>query len=300
MGAPPGRGEERALEVEPERLGAVGRARRASSARTRSAKAASSASGAVTAVGRNEVTPRRSRRRAMPSSAAASPIASWPPQPWTWTSTKPGARYGPSAVRLASSSSTAAIAPSSIVIAAGRDPVVEDQPAAWTARCAGLTARPQPIRGRARRRGSPRRSRRPTSQLRGHELDGVERRRPDAPPDLVADRPEQEVPGRRDAAADHDPVGRDDHDHVGDPDPEVAADPREALDRPRVARPRSRRPPPRPSRSRTPPRSGPPGRTPPGSRGCRSRTAVHPGRSSGARSRRPCRHGPGGPGRRWR
>ena len=27
----------------------------------------------------------------MPSRASVSPIASWPPQPWTWTSTKPGA-----------------------------------------------------------------------------------------------------------------------------------------------------------------------------------------------------------------
>ena len=71
MGAAPGRREERALEVEPERLGAVGRgvaaARPGRVRRTRRA----SASGAVTAVGRNEVTPRRSRLRAMPSSAAA-------------------------------------------------------------------------------------------------------------------------------------------------------------------------------------------------------------------------------------
>ena len=92
VGPASGRGEERALEIEPERLGAVGRARPAASARTRSAKAASSPSGAVTAVGRNEVTPRRSSRRAIPSSAARSPMASWPPQPWTWTSTNPGAR----------------------------------------------------------------------------------------------------------------------------------------------------------------------------------------------------------------
>ena len=82
---------------------------------TRSAKAVSSSRGAVTAVGRNEVTPRRSSRRAMPSSAARSPIASWPPQPWTWTSTNPGARYGPSSSASASTT-TAAIRPSSIVI----------------------------------------------------------------------------------------------------------------------------------------------------------------------------------------
>ena len=42
----------------------------------------------------------------------------------------------------------------------------------------------------------------------GHDLDLVERRRADPPPELVADRAEQQVGGRRDAAADDDPVGR--------------------------------------------------------------------------------------------
>ena len=88
--------------------------------RTPSAKAARSGSGAVTAVGRNEVTPRRSSARAMPSRAARSPIASWPPQPWTWTSTNPGATTGLSGSSVAPSSrSTAAIRPSSIVIRPG-------------------------------------------------------------------------------------------------------------------------------------------------------------------------------------
>ena len=60
-------------------------------ARTRSANRGSSSIGIVGAVGRNEVTPRRSSARAIPDRASASPSASWPPQPWTWTSTKPGA-----------------------------------------------------------------------------------------------------------------------------------------------------------------------------------------------------------------
>ena len=64
----------------------------------------------------------------MPSSAAASPIAPWPPQPWTWTSTKPGARSGPS---IASSFSLDGGDPAVLdAERAGRDPVVEDQPAA--------------------------------------------------------------------------------------------------------------------------------------------------------------------------
>ena len=42
--------------------------------------------GEVTAVGRNEVTPLPARARDMPLSAAAPPIALWPPQPCTWTS----------------------------------------------------------------------------------------------------------------------------------------------------------------------------------------------------------------------
>src|SRR6266511_2657233 len=57
--------------------------------RTRSAKRRRSGSGAVQPVGRNEVTPRRRRARAIPSRAAASAIALWPPQPWTWRSTRP-------------------------------------------------------------------------------------------------------------------------------------------------------------------------------------------------------------------
>ena len=97
----------------------------------------------VTAVGRNDVTPRRSSARAMPSSAAASPIASWPPQPWTWTSTKPGAMYGPSSATAPSSRSTAAIRPSSIVSRPG-------------ATRSSRTSRPSIGRGhRARRRADP-------------------------------------------------------------------------------------------------------------------------------------------------
>ena len=43
-------------------------------------------------------------------------------------------------------------------------------------------------------------------------------------PHLRPDRVEQEVAGRRDPAADDDPVRRDDGDHVADPDAEIAAD----------------------------------------------------------------------------
>ena len=70
------------------------RAPRASSRGPRPTNRYRSSSGADTPVGRNDVTPWRRRCRAIPSSAARPPIASWPPPPWTWTSTKPGAMYG--------------------------------------------------------------------------------------------------------------------------------------------------------------------------------------------------------------
>ena len=50
-------------------------------ARTRSANVASASSGAVTAVGRNDVTPCRRSARAIPSSAPSGPMASCPPRP---------------------------------------------------------------------------------------------------------------------------------------------------------------------------------------------------------------------------
>ena len=56
------------------------------------------------------------------------PIASWPPQPWTWTSTKPGAMIGPAA--SASSSSTSAIRRPRTTSRPGATRSVEDQPAA--------------------------------------------------------------------------------------------------------------------------------------------------------------------------
>ncbi len=149
--------------------GATGR-----QARTRSAKAARSSSGAETAVGRNDVTPRRSSARAMPSRAAASPMASWPPQPWTWTSTNPGAIRGPrGASRVVtaatSSSSTAAIRPSSTVMRPGTTrssrtsrPTTVDR-ASLTGRRRALGLDPVPRRRTARpghsgRRGSAIRS----------------------------------------------------------------------------------------------------------------------------------------------
>ena len=51
--------------------------------RTRSANACNVSSDAVTAVGRNEVTPWRRSARAMPSRSPVDPIASWPPHPCT-------------------------------------------------------------------------------------------------------------------------------------------------------------------------------------------------------------------------
>ena len=65
--------------------------------RTRAAKRGISCSGSDGAVGRKEVIPCRSRARAIPDRASASPVPSWPPQPWTWTSMRPGARSGPAA-----------------------------------------------------------------------------------------------------------------------------------------------------------------------------------------------------------
>ena len=79
-------GEEWPLEVQAQRLGAIGRGVGQPRADALG-EAASAGSGADTAVGRKDVTPRRSSARAIPSRAARSPIASWPPQPWTWTST---------------------------------------------------------------------------------------------------------------------------------------------------------------------------------------------------------------------
>ena len=70
MGAAPRGGQERALEVEPERLGAIGGAS-GSQPRTRSANATRSGSGAVTAVGRNEVTPRPQQRAGHPVECGA-------------------------------------------------------------------------------------------------------------------------------------------------------------------------------------------------------------------------------------
>ena len=83
--------------------------------RTRSAKRGISASGSVGAVGRNDVTPCLSSTWAIPVSASASPVASWPPQPWQWTSMNPGATNGPDAAsRLPGSGTTCAMNPSSI------------------------------------------------------------------------------------------------------------------------------------------------------------------------------------------
>ena len=93
-------GEERALEVEPERLRAV-RGRAGIQLADPSAKPARSASGAVTPVGRNDVTPWRERvPRAIPSSARGRPSRRARRQPWTWTSTKPGVMNGALVGRL--------------------------------------------------------------------------------------------------------------------------------------------------------------------------------------------------------
>ena len=138
----------------------------------------------------------------------------------------------------------------------------------------------------------------PRPELGGHDLDLVERRGARAVAARRGSGPAGGRPPPRSRRRSR-PVGRDDGDHVGDADPEVAADLGEAPSRGRRP-PGPARPLPRPWRSRTRPRSGRPGRTPPGSRGSRSRTTARRVRSSGGRSRRPCRRGPGGPGRRRR
>src|SRR6478735_11620370 len=84
--------------------------------RTPAANWGSSASDSEGDVGRNDVTPWRRSARAIPESASAPPVASWPPQPWTWTSMNPGAYTGPDdATASAASGSTARMNPSSSV-----------------------------------------------------------------------------------------------------------------------------------------------------------------------------------------
>jgi hypothetical protein len=75
----------------------------------------------------------------------------------------------------------------------------------------------------------------PCPQLGGHELDLVEGGGSDALSELLADRLEQEVARRGDAATDDHPIGRDDRDHVGDADPEVAPDDGQSGEGSRVA-----------------------------------------------------------------
>ena len=191
-----------------------------------SAKSARSASGAVTAVGRNDghAVARAGggpSRRGPPRS----PIASWPPQPWTWTSTKPGARYGRAlGARLATAAELdrRLIEPSSMSITAGLDAIVEDQRDRATVpalrhRSIGT---PSP-----RRRGPPRPiapaqvpSSAVTTSTASSEVVRT-RRRISARIGL-----EQQVAGRRDPATDDDPVGRETVTMLRDPDAEVAAD----------------------------------------------------------------------------
>ena len=78
---------------------------------------------------------------------------------------------------------------------------------------------------------------RPRPELGRDDLDLVDRRRQDAPPDLGSDARQKQVGGSRDPATDDDPIRRDHDDHVGDPDPEIAGDPPEPLERGRFTGP---------------------------------------------------------------
>ena len=64
----------------------------------------------------------------------------------------------------------------------------------------------------------------------------------DTPPQLRADRVEDEVPRGRAPAADDDTIGRQHDDHVGDPDAEITADLGQTGEGPRVAGPGGVRP----------------------------------------------------------
>ena len=124
-----------------------------SHARTRSANATSSSSGAVTAVGRNEVTPRRSsaarhavERRAIAHRVVAAPAVDVDVD-------EPRGDVRPVRVRLGvdvDRDDPAVLDRDP----ADRDPIVEDQPAAGGAR----RARGRHGVGQSLRRGSPRRS----------------------------------------------------------------------------------------------------------------------------------------------
>ena len=106
----------------------------------------------------------------------------------------------------------------------------------------------------------------PRPEFGRHDLDLVERGGPDASPQLVADRPQQQVAGRRDPAADDDPVRRDDRRSCWRSRSRDSGRPRPGRRGPARRPPEPGRRPLRPSPSRRRPRSGRPGRTPPGSR----------------------------------
>ncbi len=204
------------------------------------------------------MTPRRSSARAIPSRAAVSPIAEWPPQPWTWRSTNPGATNGLVRRRVSDRATTSPIRPSTIEIRplATRSSRMSLDPRrpARSGRAGHVTAAisapwiAAPIAPAER------------AQLRGDDLDVGERGRVD--PSVGARRgstPGHEISRRRDPTAEDDLVGCEHDDHVGDADAEVAADRRPAPRSPVRRRPGHVRLPPRPSRSRTPRRSGRPG-----------------------------------------
>src|SRR4029079_381197 len=101
-------------------------------------------------------------------------------------------------------------------------------------RSCGHRGRPPLARPRARRfcplRTMDRRADRagPGPELGGDDLDALETRGEDVPPNFVADRVEQQVRGRRHTAAQDHPLWRDRRDHVGDADPEITTDPFES------------------------------------------------------------------------
>ena len=73
-------------------------------------------------------------------------MASWPPQPWTWTSTNPGATYGRVGDRL-----VAQVDPDDPPVGdrdpAVRDPIVEDEPTVDRGRRRAGYRSPPPVVG---------------------------------------------------------------------------------------------------------------------------------------------------------
>ena len=223
VGALLGLGDEGALDVEAQRLGAVtGRDGHPRAYRLRERDQVGQRRGHAGGQERGDAT--RNRAAAMPSRAPGPPIASYPPQPWTWTSTKPGAMTDRPRVRRRARCRRSA---------RPRRPTGRARP--------GPRARAVPpprsspgstpaIAGRSRdRRPARRRTRRPRWRPRTcparRSRSRAARTRSRAPVRRSPpDRLQQQVTGRGDSAAKHDPVRVEHHDGVGDADAQVAPD----------------------------------------------------------------------------